>query len=356
MKEQLKQFTESSENVSFSGIRVLTGTPGAGKSLRMIWLMTKALEQGLNVFVCNMPSCRLPGIQWLENPHDWEQLPPGSVLFVDEGQKFFRQRRAGVVVPSSITAMETLRHRGISIVITTQQPTYLDSHLRGLVSPHEHLIRGLGNGSSANIYQLRELYEDIKSSAIRDTAEYFSWSYPTELFQYYDSAEVHTVKPFMPKKMKLVIALGGAAALLFAFVGYRVFIKEKPLPDATQAAPAAVARDRANDEIKPETVLDYLKQQTPLIAPQPWTAPMYDNQQVKAQPMLYCMAGGLDTNNPSCNCLTEQGTKYFLEFSQCVNIAKHGLYNPYKEKPLEQVKGQSVEYSSLSLDTPITLN
>lgn len=355
MKEQAKQLLESSENVSFSGIRVLTGTPGSGKSLRMIWLMKKALEQGLNVFVCNMPSCRVPGIQWLENPHDWETLPPGSVLFVDEGQKYFRQRRAGVPVPGSILAMETLRHRGISIVITTQQPTYLDSHLRGLVSPHEHLVRAIGNRKAANVYQLRELYEDIKSNAIRETADCFTWDYPIELYALYDSAEVHTVKPFMPKKMKLVIILGGAAACLFAFVGYRVFIKEKPLPDATQAAPAAVARDRADRDI-PHSTLDYLKQQTPVIAPQPWTAPMYGNQQPKAQPMLYCMAGGLETNNPSCNCLTEQGTKYFLEFTQCVNIAKNGLYNPYKEKSQEQIQTAPIEYSSLSLDTPIAIN
>lgn len=356
MKEQLKQFTESSENVSFSGIRVLTGTPGAGKSLRMIWLMTKALEQGLNVFVCNMPSCRVPGIQWLENPHDWETLPPGSVLFVDEGQKFFRQRRAGVPVPESILAMETLRHRAISIVITTQQPTYLDSHLRGLVSPHEHLVRAIGNRKAANVYQLRELYEDIKSNAIRETADCFTWDYPVELYALYDSAEVHTVKPFMPKKMKLVIILGGAAACLFAFVGYRVFIKEKPAPDATQAAPAAVAQEREGRLSIPRTLPEYLKQQTAIIPAQPWTAPMYGDMQPKSQPMLYCMAGDLEGHNPSCNCVTEQGTKYYLEFPQCVTIAKNGLYNPNKEFRQEVQQSPPVVYDPLSIDTPMSVN
>jgi hypothetical protein len=37
--------------------------------------------------------------------------------------------------------METSRHDAVLFVVLTQQPIYLDKHLRGLVIRHEHLFR-----------------------------------------------------------------------------------------------------------------------------------------------------------------------------------------------------------------------
>ena len=45
----------------------------------------------------------------------------------------FRARRGMIDLLESIAAMETIRHDGVCIVMTTQQPTYLDKHIRGLI-------------------------------------------------------------------------------------------------------------------------------------------------------------------------------------------------------------------------------
>ena len=83
--------------INFTGLVLLTGLPGSGKSLRMVTYMKQALALGRPVYVCNMPDIKLAGVQILENPHDWRTLPPEAVLFVDEAQRFFRARRGNVV-------------------------------------------------------------------------------------------------------------------------------------------------------------------------------------------------------------------------------------------------------------------
>src|SRR5690606_25920042 len=127
-----------------ASITLLTGNPGSGKTLRVVHYVKQAVERGEVVFVSNLNGLKLPHIPF-EDPRKWRELPPGSVLVVDEAQRFFRTRRGGDP-PSSLTDMETIRHDGVRLILTTQQPDYLDTHLRGLVGLHEHLLReGGGN-------------------------------------------------------------------------------------------------------------------------------------------------------------------------------------------------------------------
>ena len=86
--------------------------------------------------------------------------------------------------------LETHRHQGIDIYLITQSPMYLDSHLRPLISSHEHLISY--DKSSARLFRFTECYEDVKSSALRSKAQFEVWKYPVVHYADYDSAEVHT--------------------------------------------------------------------------------------------------------------------------------------------------------------------
>lgn len=331
----------SSENLSFSGVRTLTGTPGSGKTLRMAYFMEQANKQGMNVFICNNDTFRFPFLQTLDDARDWATLPPNSVLFIDEAQKFFRQRRGNVEVPDYLTDMETLRHRGIAIVMTTQKPTYLDTHIRGLGGIHEHLVQSLGNADSATVHQWRELQEDVKSQSVLDSASKFTWPYPKHLYSVYDSAEVHTKKKFMPAKQKLLYALIAGVLLCFGFVGYRMFNRGSIVPLVeSSAATAATTPQGEFDPSDLKTVADFLRAQTPVISTQPWTAPMYGDMKPQGAPMLYCISSGIDGAD-GCNCITEQGTTYLLPLNQCKLIARNGLYNPNKQPSAPvQVKEQ----------------
>lgn len=322
-----------STEVNFSGLILLTGLPGSGKSLRMVSYMRKALDMGRPVYVCNMPSCKLPGIQILENPHDWRELPPEAVLFVDEAQRFFRARRGNVEPPESITAMETIRHDGVCIVMTTQQPTYLDKHIRGLIGRHEHLIRNFGH-ESANVYEFRECYDDVQSPSLRDNAQFSVWLYPKKIYQDYESAEVHTVKARIPRKLLfgiafavLALGIGGwSFASLFA-LGDAPERSQSAPPGATGAnnAPSVAGRDR----VKYRTAEELARWLRPRVAALPWSAPAYDERDVVAQPEIYCMS-----SESSCTCLTEQGTRYDIERMACLDMARHGpAYNPYRQPP-----------------------
>src|SRR4249919_828308 len=121
-----------------ASITLLTGLPGSGKTQRMVKFLKEAHERGELLFVSNLNGLKLPH-SVCTNPRDWRSLPAGSILVVDEAQEFFRTRRGGEA-PEYITAMERIRHHGVRLVLATQQPDYLDAHLRGLVGLHEHLV------------------------------------------------------------------------------------------------------------------------------------------------------------------------------------------------------------------------
>ncbi|KLC38144.1 zonular occludens toxin, partial [Xanthomonas perforans] len=126
-----------------ASISLLTGLPGSGKSLRIIQAIRYLMDKGAHVYVCNIDGISVPGTTPWADPHKWQGLPAGCILFVDEAQHFFPARRGGDPV-ETIKSMSTIRHDGVRLVLATQQPNYLDTYLRGLVGYHEHLLRQSG--------------------------------------------------------------------------------------------------------------------------------------------------------------------------------------------------------------------
>ena len=175
-----------------AAITLLTGIPGSGKSLRVVDYMKKAIDAGELLYVCNFDgTLRLPHVKF-EDARKWEDLPAGAVLVVDEAQDFFRARRGGEA-PSYILAMERIRKMGVRLVLTTQQPDYLDTHLRGLVGLHEHLLR-VDGAEESHIFRSNEVMDNVRSKKARAAHDSEKWAFPKELYGLYDSAQVHTVK------------------------------------------------------------------------------------------------------------------------------------------------------------------
>jgi zona occludens toxin (predicted ATPase) len=96
-------------------ITLITGKPGSGKTLRAVRFICEAVDRGEQVFVTNFMGLQLLYILF-ENPHEWQMLPAGSVLVVDEAQRFFWVRRGGDP-PLYIQVMETIRHLGVRLLL-----------------------------------------------------------------------------------------------------------------------------------------------------------------------------------------------------------------------------------------------
>lgn len=304
-------------------LHLITGQNGAGKSLRAIELMYKRHGEGMEVYAFGFRGLKAPFVKPFADPRRWRELPANAVLFVDEAQQVWRTRSGGRPVPPEVMDLETHRHQGIDIYLITQSPMYLDSHLRPLISSHEHLISY--DKSSARLFRFTECYEDVKSSALRSKAQFEVWKYPVVHYADYDSAEVHTAKAKVPWRQRIAKVFFALAGLLIVGgIAYFFWGPETPKAKPAAGTAAAPAKSLGSSLLGGFGNLQSGRGER-----------HYANAQeyVEAQPRLYCMSSGEGIDR-TCTCLTEQGTKWQMRIDQCVQMARWGpAYNPYKEAP-----------------------
>lgn len=336
-----------------ASISLLTGLPGSGKSLRMTQRIVELVEKGEHVYTCNINGINVPGVTPWDDPTDWRSLPAGAVLFVDEAQQFFRARRGGDP-PEYISAMETIRHTGVRLVLATQQPNYLDTHLRGLVGFHEHLLRQSGKDQSF-IFRNHQVMDEVRVGLkrIKQLYDHETWNLPKKYFQYYKSAELHTVKYRMPALLKKVLVVGPIAILLalgtFGALFYKAYSANTQADELAETAPMAQpgqssAKRQARESGKPDirTASEYVQAITPMVQDIPWSAPAFIGRDMRADPHVYCMS-----TESTCRCVTEQGTRYSMRSDEaCRDLARWGEpYNPFKQPEQKREARPSKEES-----------
>lgn len=318
-----------------TGVHLITGLIGSGKTLRAVHLIRQEVNAGRAVYACNINGLNIPGVIPFDDPSQWQDLPAGSLLVVDEAQRYWRARRSGEV-PPELQAMETSRHDAVSFLIMTQQPTYLDKHLRGLVTRHEHLYRRMG-ASAAQLFRWERCIDDPMSASDRDGADQEMFVYPKQEYGSYTSSEQHTVKFRMGMKMKLVIAALCVAAVLIGWVVYDV-ANGKPKTAAHASEPSGLPDASALAPRVPAAVIhtgdQYALSLQPLVDGVPWTAPAFINRPIVSDPHVYCMS----TAN-TCRCVTEQGTRFTMRDDRCRDVARWGEpYNPHKRPAVEHAE------------------
>lgn len=330
-------------------IYLLTGTPGSGKTLAAMELIEKWGKEnpGRLIYSANIDGQCYPGVLPLDDAGvlEWHRhCEKDSLVVVDEAQRYWRASRGGD--PSqAIIEMETHRHDGIDIVLMTQHPTFLHANIRKLVNVHIHLVAH--TKSSALRYEWREAHDDVQDSALRMLGEFKEWKYPVHLYPFYKSATMHTKRAKRPwYQVKARIAGVVAVVMFAAVIGFGIYVFKHgdmlgpsvPKVEGKQVADApAPVRQPPSDVKKPQTPAQYVEAQMPRIPSQPWSAPLYDGQQVTAHPQVYCVAKGDDSD---CHCITEQGTRYVLALDICLTVAKYGpAYDPFKpERPRDDRK------------------
>lgn len=307
----------------------------------------------------------------LRAPH-CHVLRNGALWFVDEAWKWFGHLHDATrqATPKHVLALAEHRHRGIDMVWTFQGPNQIYPFARPLMDEHHHTVRRFGS-PVIDVYKWEELQEDVKSQAKRDQALRETRALPSAVFGMYKSADAHTIKTKIPKRVLMlpVLAIGAGLAIWFAYSTLKPSAFAADLtgkePGAAQAAPALTGSRVESDEEKPPiSAGEYAKKHLPRFATMPWTAPIFDERSVTADPMLVCMSSdaGEDSEGnwreAGCSCLTEQGTRYDIAQGECLRLARHGpVYNPYRERRPDQVAQAKADHreegpATIALDAP----
>lgn len=207
------------------------------------------------------------------------------------------------------------------------------------------MVRRFGT-KMIDVFKWGELNEDVKSSAKRDMAQRTTRLLPSQAFGAYKSAEVHTIKARIPLKVMALPALA-IGAIIAAYLAYQSLRPDNMAAKAGGGIPTAQAVESASGQSPGKQVegpkfkdaTDYARKHLPRFGMMPWTAEVFDERSITADPSVICMSSmaGVDAQGEvreaSCTCLTEQGTLYDLSQPECRTIARRGpVYNPYRER------------------------
>ena len=191
-------------------ITIITGTPGAGKTLYTIDKLLRPLVgeqipiEGEDGVVTLHPRTIYSNINGLLIDHelidggdnlglrDWHKwAKPGSVIVFDEYQRVWPPRANGSKVPDEISALDTHRHMGVDFILITQNVINTDRHIHALAGRHLH-IRRIANMPMAIVYEWDHVSRGLLyAKSLTKTP----WRYSKKVFELYKSAEVHTKQP-----------------------------------------------------------------------------------------------------------------------------------------------------------------
>ena len=191
-------------------ITVITGTPGAGKTLYAISKLLLPLigthvpvtdEDGVTTLHPRVIYTNIRGLliehelidsgdnEGLRDWHLWAK--PGAVIVFDEFQKAWPPRANGSKVPDDIQALDTHRHMGVDFILITQNVINTDRHVHGLVGRHLH-VRRMANTHLCIVYEWDHCSRQLLYAKSLDKRP---WRYSKKVFKLYRSADAHTKQP-----------------------------------------------------------------------------------------------------------------------------------------------------------------
>ena len=215
-------------------ITLVTGTPGAGKTLWSVaQLVEKYLPAGRPIFT-NIEGLTLdsPLVTLVDDEcmKKWPEYPDGSVFFFDECQSVYRPRAAGSKVPDFIAGFETHRHRGMDFYMITQFPGFIDKNIRELVGRHVHHYRPWGLGRS-QMFEWPTYNAEPNPSQTSATAMRKNFVFPKKLYGVYKSSAQHTMKLNLPWKL---FAMIGGGLLVMLIAGFLVMSRLGAFPQGDE--------------------------------------------------------------------------------------------------------------------------
>lgn len=305
-------------------VALFTGLPGAGKTASLVKRILELIEKepGRPIFQMGINGLK-PGLAADLTPEQlsrWWELPPGSIICIDECQEDHLMPKDRGNPSEWVQRITKVRHYGMDFLLTTQHPCNMSAYVRRLVDQHVHsVMRAKGVRQT---FTWMRCIDDPDSRREKRFADVSLSPLPKEVFDLYKSSSLHTMKVRTPKK---VFILGGLILAGVAVIGWLVYRGHERTTGAGLAGQPATATASAKSAADSLRVSDFAKWMRPRVAGVPWSAPMFDHLEVQASPRLYCVA----VDDGRCTCNTEQGTHYEVPAKQCRTIAANGIYNPF---------------------------
>ena len=307
-------------------IEVYTGIPGAGKTLRMLEeVEAKGRKEGRQVYYNGIKDLAIDGWIEFDDAEQWHTLPKGCIIVLDEAQRLFRPSHFAKEVPLYLSELETHRHNGYDIFMTTQRIMLLHTNLRGLIGRHVHVNRRFGT-QRATLLEFPRAVE--QPQAKQDDAIRHEWKYPENVFKWYKSAEVHTIKRQIPAKLYMLLVLpfiiGGL--IYYGWSRQAARMKGDAAPVATGEPGRAAAGPINHNQKSGISTTDWLASHTPRLVGLAYTAPKYDEitKPVRVPAPSICVS-----TSARCSCYTDQATPLSVPETICRDIASHGFYNDF---------------------------
>ncbi|MCB5187587.1 Zonular occludens toxin [Methylobacillus caricis] len=303
-------------------ITLITGLPGSGKSLFTLKTVKDlADKENRPVFYHGIPELTLDW-QLMEKGEDWVNCPKGAIIVIDECQGTFRPRQNGSQVPKHVSQLEVHRHDGHDLFLITQHPMLIDGNLRRLVGRHYHVERFYGFAKST-IHEFQSVRENVKS--LKGSIEKH-FVYPKEVFTWYKSADLHTMKKRIPARLVLVVVLPILliAAIWYALVTIGSFSdKHQIQPEKTQDGLMNVQPVNQIPVQPTNPKPDWYAQQVERVPGLPHTRPVYDEI---TKPVTAPINAACVDFRGQCKCYTQQATELNTDELMCRQIIAKGFF------------------------------
>lgn len=192
-------------------IHLITGVPGSGKTLYAVSLLEGLKSSGRPIFT------DIDGYASDPPPVPWYDAPLNSIVVYDECQRIFPPDSKGRARDEAIKEMEVHRHKGIDLILITQRPGLVHSHVRALVTKHSHLVRIHGS-SFAYIFTRDGIIGNTSSRSELNQCDKTTFKYPRSIFSKYTSAEVHTKTSYVPTYIKYGLSMIILAAVIAIYL------------------------------------------------------------------------------------------------------------------------------------------
>jgi len=330
-------------------INLITGMPGNGKTLFTIaHVMDVAEKEKRDVYYSGIRGCAVPGWiefggeidkekPWMTDPSEWYKLPDKAIIIIDECQRLFRPRSFGSKVPLYISELETHRHRGLDLYIVTQSAKLVDSNIRGLVGIHRHVVRSFGLGRAMIHSWENQTKDNPEKPSSRTDSMSKAFTYPKNIFDFYKSAEAHTHKRSIPKRVLLFLAIPFIIGALVWTFNSR--FQEKINPKAKDVNGVVVdGVPRMTAPIVP--ALTYAMSHAPEVPGLAFTAPAYSEvtKPKRAPAPVACVS-----TKTRCGCYTQDGTKLGdVPELTCRSIVVNGFFMDWVDPAQQARAGQSL--------------
>lgn len=200
-------------------IRLITGTPGSGKTLWTVDHLRKEAKAGRRILVDGISNLAIDHVlvddEWVRKWH--ENCQPNDLIVVDEVQRIWPNVSVSVKPTEDIEKLHVHRHYGVDFIVITQHPQRMNKTIRDLVGHHMH-VRRLFGGARAMLYEWDHAHNP--NSGFRDAVKTL-WRYPKDAFSLYTSAEAHTKPKAVIPKALFLMPVGLVVLAVLAWQGFK---------------------------------------------------------------------------------------------------------------------------------------